>query len=360
MAEFSHLFGREQDIIREALDSGYTTDKAPEWLVTFVASTPYFLRDGQYYELDNPFPSYTIYGEIVTEDEVDGRIASVETYREAVTHDGLVSTGIARLALQDGGLKEPYLWDDFLTFVETYEAFDNPYGEDLVSLTVEHENPEPPYTITAAHVSPTEVSEESIWDATNAPAEVTSVVAAAGEKEGLYGVDSPPTELLDQLDAHQYVYLDGTFYTTYIEKAGELPVSIDATLTDASLADSARIELSLTNHDDEEVEISAGAPKPFGVLRFYPHDNSDERFLLWTDDYEENSHVKTDDHSILRIEEVAELLQLKPRETVRREFHIEQSDLKPGQYIIESDVRVRTLDGMGGTLPYRVVFSVSN
>ncbi|KAB1192866.1 hypothetical protein GJR96_05160 [Haloferax sp. MBLA0076] len=353
-----HLSDRERDVLEQAIDGGYETADPPEWIVSFVSSTPYFFRDEEYYRLDNPFPRYTITGEIVTEESVSGRIASGETYREAVTHDGVISTGIARLALEEGGYETRSVWDGLREFIETYEAFENPYGEDLVKLTLEHNDAEPPYTITATPVQPTEVTDFEIWDATNATSEIRSVVTAAGKVDGLYQIDTPPVELVDQLESHQYVYLENTFYTTYVETPGALPVSVGASLTDDTLSDGARIELTLTNHDDEEVEIGSGAPRPFGILRFHPRGESDRRVLLWTDAYEESSHVETDGHSIGRIEEIMELTRLKSGETVRHEFRIEETDLQPGRYVIESDVQVSTADGEGGALPYRIVFSV--
>ena len=40
-------------------------------------------------------------------------------------------------------------------------------------------------------------------------------------------------------------------------------------------------------------------------------------------------------------------------------FRIDQTNLDPGQYVIKNNVSVSLEENEGGTLPYRVVFSVS-
>ena len=354
--ELSDYAEREQEVLPQAIESGYETSDPDQWLLKFVSSTSYFRRDGQYYRLTNPFPLYRITGETVEKESVEGEIASPDEYEEAVTHDGLVMTGLIRIALQEG-YESTYLWDGIGEFLETYEAVD--YHGDVVTLTLHQEEADPPYTVTATRISPTDLTDDAVWDATNASSEITLIVEAAGKTEGVYRVDDPPEELLDQLDAHQYVYLNGTFYTTYIEKRTDLPVSVDASVTDASLSDGAGIELSLTNESETTVGIMTGAPKPFGVLWFHPRGTPDERLILWTDAYEESSHVQTEGHTVKLINSIGLTMDLKPGETVTHEFRIDQTDLEPGQYVIENNVSVSLEESEGGTLPYRVVFSVS-
>lgn len=355
IAPFSSFEDREREILENALDSGYETDDPDAWLVKFASGTPTFRKEGRYYRLENTFPTYTITAKSAEED-FNGNIATYEEYEAAVTHDGRVTSGLMRIARQEG-YELSYLWPDLREFLSDYDAVR--YHGDVLAFSLSVDDPGAPYEITAQRVSPTNLVDEPIWDLTNASTDLQSTVRRAGEREGLYGLDDPPDGLLEGLDSHGYVYLDGTFYTTYVEKRGPLPVSLSATTPDATLDDSgATIRLALRNESDREIGVMSGAPPPFGVLRFRPAGDGETSYLLWTDAYEESEHVHLDGHEVVSVNSIGLSSSVAPGDTLERTFVVEETDLPGGTYVIENNVAITTPNGEDGTFPYRVVFDV--
>lgn len=353
---FSSFEEREREILENALDSGYETDDPETWLVKFATGTPTFRKEGRYYRLENTFPTYTVTAKSVEED-FDGDVATDEEYEAAVTHDGRVTSGLMRIARREG-YELSYLWPDLREFLSAYDAVR--YRGDVLAFSLSVEDSGAPYEITARRVSPTDLVDESIWDVTNASTDLRSTVRRAGEREGLYALDDPPDGLLEGLDSHEYVYLDGTFYTTYVEKRGPLPVSLSATIPDATLdASGAAIRLELRNESDREIGVMSGAPPPFGVLRFRPVAGGETSHLLWTDAYEESGHVHVDGHEVGSVNSIGLSSSVAPGDTLGRTFVVEQTDLPAGAYVVEDNVEVSKPDGVDGTFPYRVVFEIT-
>ena len=336
----------ERGAAEAALDGGYETDDLPDWLVAFVAGTPYLRRDGGYYRLDNDLPKYTITAEATTEDAVDGPIADAEAYEQAVTHDGVRETPLLAHAREEG-VTRLRLWPSFREFLATYDAV-RFRGELLaVSLTVDDDGA--PYEVTAERVSPTALTDEPVYDATDA----SETVRAAGGTSGVYAGDLPEL-LLDAVETHQYVYLDGTFYWAGLENRGELPVSVEAELVQPSMTGSEepRLRLALVNEGDAEVSVFSGAPAPFGVLRVAAVEG-EAQSLLWTDAYRENTHVGTRGRSVTAVADIGLTTPLAAGATLERTFTVVDG-LAPGTYVVRGDVGIELPDDEGGTLPYRV------
>lgn len=346
------LSDRRARVVRAALDDGYETSELPEWLVTFLTEIRYVRRDGTYYRLNEDLPQYEFTARETTEADVEGRIADRETYREAMTHDGVVSSGLLRHARQ-GGVTVTDPWPGLLAFVRTYDAVR--FRGDLLAVSLTVTGDDPPYTVVAERVSPTAVADGSVFDATNASRRVRKAVRAAGETSGVYADDVPET-LLDAVASHQYVYLDETFYWAGLERRGELPVTVEVTVTDAAVAgaDSPRIRLTLVNESDENVSVTSGAPPPFGVLHLRGPD--DESRLLWTDAYRESDHVGTDGRSVTFVESVGVVSDL-PANGRRSRTYAVLGELPPGDYRLRGNVGVRTDDEQ--TLPYRISLRVT-
>lgn len=349
------LSGRERDVVDAAVDGGYETRDLPEWLVRFVARTRYVRRDGTYYRLRAEIPRTEVTAEAANESEVEGEIASPEEYRSAVTHDGVRMTGLARIARREG-LTLAYVWPSLRAFLETYEAVR--YRGELLEIEATERDPGPPYTVTAERASLSDLARGPVWDATDAPAEVRSIVREAGETSGLYPLDDPPEALLVNLDDHEYVFLDGRFFTTYVEKRGPLPVSLSASFTDPAPDGDARIRMELHNDADSRVEVLSGAPAPFGVVHYHPAGDPGDRRLLWTDAYEESDHVMTDGHEVTGWNSIGLTTAIGPGGSVAREFVVEETAFPAGEYAIPGDVGVSTDGEEGGTFPYRVRFGI--
>ncbi len=349
------LDDRERRVVEAALSDGYETDDPSAWLQQFVGGTPFVERDGAFYRLDHALPTYTVTAEAVTESEVDGSIADREAYREAVTHDGRVTSGLLRVAREEG-YRLTYVWPSLREFVDEYDAVR--YRGELLAVSLTVDDPGPPYAVTAERAALADVARGPVWDASNASADLRAVVEAAGSTPGVYSADELPDGLLDELDANEYVYLDGTFYTTYVEKRDPLPVSLSARFEDDSLdGDGARLRLALRNEADAPVRVMSGAPRPFGVLRFHPVDESEPRRLLWTDAYAESGHVHTDGREVKMVNSIGLRTEVEAGGEAARTFTVE-GDLPSGEYVVEGDVGVDLADDDGGRLPYRVAFAV--
>jgi hypothetical protein len=353
----------EREAAEAALDGGYETDAAdpPDWLVAFVAETPFLRRDGSYYRLVDDLPRYTITAEETTEEAVDGPIADEEAYERAVTHDGVRETPLLTHAREDG-VTRLRLWPSFREFLDSYDAVR--YRGSLLTVSVTVDDDGPPYELTAERVGPTELTDEPVYDATDASEEVREAVRAAGETGGVYAGDLPEA-LLDAVETHQYVYLEGTFYWAGLENRGELPVAVEAEVVRADMSgdEEPRLRLALHNEGDRELSVFSGAPAPFGVLRVRAADEDREaESLLWTDAYRENTHVGTEGRSVTLVEDIGLTTPLAPGERLERTFTVVDS-LPTGEYVVRSDVGVETVGdteggGGGGTLPYRVYLRV--
>lgn len=338
----------ERRVAERAIDGGYETDRLHDWLREFVAGTTYVSRDGSVYRLAHSLPTYEITADRVDESRVDS-VASYDAYREAVTHDGVVFSGLARIAL-DEGYETAYLWPSLDSFLDEYDAVES-HGEGVVRFTVAASDSAPPYTVTATEISPTELADGPVWNASDASSAVREVVRAAGETDGVYSLDDPPAGLLDRLDEHQYVYLDGTFYTGYVETRGPLPVTLDATAVEGE--DGPALRLSLRNDADGRVTVTSGAPAPFGVVSLRAVDG-DRGSLLWTDAYQESDHVHTEGRTVSAVEAVGLVAELGTGQSVGETFRVD-SDLPSGEYVLDDSLGVQGPgDDERGTLDYEV------
>ena len=364
---FGELNDRERKIAETAIAEGYQTRDAPEWLVKFASATPHVEREGTYYRLEHTFPTTTITARAVPKSEkasdggdesegeagVEGKVASYEEYEAAVTRDGYVMTGLMRIAREEG-IDLTYVWPKLREFLDAYDAVE--YRGETLSFGVEVEDSGPPYEIEATEVSVSEAVRGDVWDASEASEEVRNLVRKAGRTSGAYGFGRAPDGFLQTLDDHQYVYLDGTFYTAYVEKRDSVPASLSASFEDGN------VRLSLRNDADGELRIGSGAPRPFGVLHFHPVGDSEDRRLLWTDAYAQSGHVRTEGRNIVAVDDIGLTATLAPGETVSETYSVEANDLSNGEYAVEDSVGVDsggTDDGNSGTFQYRVVFSVA-
>jgi hypothetical protein len=112
-------------------------------------------------------------------------------------------------------------------------------------------------------------------------------------------------------------------------------------LVDSGIApdDPARFVATLTNTTDETLVVSSGAPSPFGVVRASPDDSDDfeKDLTLWTDDYEDSSHVGTDGKQVTGVDDIGLVEELDAGEAIEQEFelHPETPNLEAGAYEAE-------------------------
>ena len=349
VTEFPDLTDREQEVVETALAEGYETDDAPEWLVKFASGTPVVRRDWTYYKLEHNLPTYEVTAEAVSEDNVRGAIATYDEYEAAVTRDGYVMSGLLRIARREG-LELSYVWPALREFFDEYEAVR--YRGDVVSFSVAVEDPGPPHEITGSEVSVSEAVGGSVWNANEAPKAVRELVRRAGRERGAYGFDAAPDGFLENLRSHRYVHLDGTFYTTYVEKRESVPLAASAEFADD------RLELSVRNESDGELRLNTGAPRPFGVVRCHPEGDSETSHLLWTDANAETDHVQTDGREIELVTDIGLVTPLAPGESASETYEV-PADLSAGEYVVPLSLGISREDEDSATVQYRVVFSVT-
>ncbi|MFC4356364.1 hypothetical protein ACFO0N_00205 [Halobium salinum] len=345
------LDARERRVVDAAASDGYETSDPPTWLVRFLAGTRFVERDGEFLRLHHTLPTYRIEAEAVTRDDVPGAVADTETYMEAVTYDGRRMSGLLRIAQDEAnGAALTHVWPSLRELFETYDAVE--YHGEVVAFELTEEDPGPPYRVTAEPASLSAVAGGSVWNVGEEPPAVRRVVRAAGEARGTYALDDPPEGLMEHLDAHEYAYLDGRFYWVGVESRERLPLAMDARFTDEG-----RLELALRNRADTVLELMVGAPRPFGVVHCHPEGDPDARHLLWTDAYEESTHVKTERRSVTMVQDIGLVVDLSPGESVTETYEL--PDLSPGRYVVDDTVAVSFPDDReGGTFPYRVTFEV--
>ncbi len=183
-------------------------------------------------------------------------------------------------------------------------------------------------------------------------------IREAAEVRGLYGVDEPPTGLVEALEGIEFLSIDDAHHWIGVSDSSDVDVTFDAELADdrASDGDPVVLVLSLENRGERTVEVGSGAPAPFGVLPLYPEGRTGdpaEGLLLWTDAYEESDHVQTSGRSVNGVDDVTELTDLDRDEYAAREYEVDADGLAEGSYELVNSVTVD--DGEhGGELPFTV------
>jgi hypothetical protein len=156
----------ERDVLAAAIDDQYETDAVDDWLAQLVSDTAYVERNGTYYRVDAAVPTYTLAAEQVDRSDVDGAVASGDTYDEAVTYDGAVRRGLIRRA-SSGGYEMPYVWPSLRSLVEEYAAVE--VHGDVYRLSLSTADPGPPYTVDATGVRPATSSTATSARSTRSP-----------------------------------------------------------------------------------------------------------------------------------------------------------------------------------------------
>ncbi|NEU57166.1 hypothetical protein [Halorussus sp. MSC15.2] len=368
------LSDRERAVLRSAVAGTHRTRDPPEWLRRFASSTSFVERNGTYLRLDDNFPTYRVTAEAVPHGDVTGKVATYEEYERAVTREDYVASGLLRIAREEG-IELSYVWPSLAAFFDAYDAAR--YHGEVVSFSVEVTDSGPPYELSATEVPVSAAVGGPVWNADAASERTRELLRRAGRTRGAYGFDRAPAGLLDELQSHEYVRLDGTFYTSVVEKRAPIPVSVSARVGNG------RLRLALDNESDTALTLSGGAPRPFGVVRCRPTDTSNPSSgqtdradspdsstdrLLWTDAYAASDHVRTKGRDVQLVEDVALTTTVDPGATVSETYAV-PADLPPGEYAVEGSLGVREARGQrsadessptrSSTVGYRVSFTVA-
>ncbi|TYL40095.1 hypothetical protein CV102_00495 [Natronococcus pandeyae] len=139
---------------------------------------------------------------------------------------------------------------------------------------------------------------------------------------------------------------------------------LEVDLVDPEVApgDPAQFSATLTNATDETLVVSSGAPSPFGVVWASPADGDGRSsgLTLWSDAYEESSHVGTDGKRVEGVNDIALVEELEAGETVERTFelHLETPALEVGEYEAEIGCGVGPEDGDSEGIGVALSFSI--
>ncbi|MEM4782484.1 MAG: hypothetical protein QXG03_13115 [Halalkalicoccus sp.] len=144
---------------------------------------------------------------------------------------------------------------------------------------------------------------------------------------------------------------DDALYTVSVELLGkshaeELPLVLDFDTTRETITedDPFEIEIKLRNDGDGPVETSSGAPWPFGVVWLERADAPDEPGVtLWTDAYEESSHVRTEGRRAVMVEDIGFIEDVDGGESISEtyELHGDTPELTVGTYRFSVGVGAR-------------------
>lgn len=360
--DIDDLADRQRDVVETAIDGAYETESVPSWLAAFADDTRYVTHDEEIYAFTFRLPTYTIMAEQTDADAVEGAVAGRDAYRSAVTHDGVVFSGLVRVAARDG-VTFHHLWPDLKSFLEAYDAVE--YRGDVYELSVEETDPGAPYTVTATPEPVDKLADGPVARTDEQPAAVREHLVAAAEMDGVYAFDDAPKGLFRVVREHRYAYHDGRFYASYVES--DAPVPVDVVARASGYTDVAgeglrpTIDVAIRNLGDATAGVSSGAPRPFGVLWYEPVDGdvSDEnptRGVLWSDAYEESGHVHVEDGEVTAVDAIGLVTEYGPGESDRERFVV-RGDPDEGTYRVRDSVGV-TIDGADQTLPYEIRFQV--
>lgn len=135
---------------------------------------------------------------------------------------------------------------------------------------------------------------------------------------------------------------NGALYTVSIDSleeppAEELPLELGFDVGRETITQDAPfgIEFELRNEGEEPIEISSGAPWPFGVVWMEREGAHDEPGVtLWTNAYEESGHVRTEGRRAVEVEDIGLVEEVTGGESVREtyELHHDTPELVTGTY----------------------------
>lgn len=350
--DWTALDARERGVVAAAVERGYETETTPEWLRRFAATTEYVRVDGRFYELDSTLPTYVVDPETVPADSVDGPVASRERYR-AVRETEYGVTCAVTCAGADGEYRTTrtvWLRPETERFLREFEYVEH-HGS-TVRLSFRVEDPGPPYRVTADPIPEAEVRGGTTLDLADVPADSRDDARRATRTPGVVGVDGLSPGVVDAFRTHQYLRVDGWYYTTYLSDARDIPLEAWGRVHRDVTAplDPARFELGVRNVGDRPMAVDGGPPMPFGVASAHPPGAPARDRTLWSPAYREAGAITTVGRRPIAILGVGATATLAPGETLATAYEL--GPLDPGTWLVEESVSA-TMDDTTGSVPVR-------
>jgi hypothetical protein len=351
----SALDARERRVVDAAIERGYETDAVPTWLGRFVATTEYVRADGRFYRLDSTLPTYVVEPEAVSADAVDGPVASPERYRAVRETDYGVTCAVTCEAA-DGEYRTTrtvWLRPETERFLREFDYVEH-HGS-VVRLSFRVEDPGPPYRVTAHPVPEAEARGGETLDLGDVPADSRGDLRRATRTPGVVGVDGLAPTVVDAFRTHEYLRVDGRYYTTYLSDARGVPLEAWGRVDRDATAplDPAHFELGVRNAGDRPMEVAGGPPMPFGVASARRPGAPDRDRTLWSPAYRETGAITTVGRRPIAVLGVGATATLAPGETLATAYEL--GPLDPGTWVVGEDVSVTVGGGTTGSVPVRFV-----
>ena len=150
----------------------------------------------------------------------------------------------------------------------------------------------------------------------------------------------------------------------------DAPLVVETVIEDEQVApgDPAILSISVTNEGSDAYGLMSGAPAPFGILRA-TKTGSDRELTLWSDAYDESTHVSTMAEVIVGVNDIGIVTEFEPGDSRSSRYELRRRSLVegPGTYLVTARYGVELLAETGdeeertayGPLLYELRLSVS-
>ncbi|WP_049922049.1 hypothetical protein [Halopiger djelfimassiliensis] len=371
--------------IETAIDDGrYETDEPADALLEGLFRLSYVEYEGTVYAVEYEMPEYVVSARDVPASEADSA-ATISWRNERLRALGVDNGEIigAVHAVLDPGrdgeggatdteYRATILEENLAEFLETYsyvvypgDGDGEPEPNGYVELERDHEDPGPPYTVTVEELDDEDRYGRPVSDVTSYPDPVAETLRAV-VRQGKTHYDELPDGFDAVLDDESYVRVDGDVYEPQLRTVDhdDVPVSLSlATVDDAERS----FTLEVTTDRADGVQLSSGAPAPFGVLSALAIDRSGSGrggATLWSDAYDESGHVhvtERDGDRMLEINSIGLTTTLEPDEPLAETYAVRPEwGFEAGTYRLESTLSVRwgTENERSAAYPFVITLSV--
>ena len=336
--------GSVRPYLRDAVEGNGTraieADEIDDELLKAVRDLDHVRYAGGVYEVEHRLPVHVVTGSVVEDEGSVDEDRTVQMSDDVIRVVGEENRQVAHMAMEvietdgrrrfvgTGEYTTPSVGDGLEGFLNRTDYIgvptgDNPTRSDkYVELEVSHEDPGEPYEIRARRLD-----DENLFGVEVTPVEELDdsferiVRFAAGHPEGYRSEELPDgyEDILAPPDAGEeemtYYLVDDEAHAPYLRQPdyGDIPVELGVDVSEGKSerekeSEVVELDLTVTNTSDGKVEVSSGAPPPFGVLSADLVENPEadeaakefgEKGVLWSVAYDESEHVSVTERGIM-------------------------------------------------------------
>lgn len=317
-------------------------DEVDDELLEGVRELDHVRYDGGVYEVEHELPVHVVSGSVVEDEEGVDEDRAVQMSDDVIRVVGRENRQIAQMAMEvietdgrrrfvgTGEYTTPSVGDGLEEFLNRTDYIGVPTGDDpthsdeYVELEVSHEDPGEPYWISARRVEDKELFGVEVTPVEELDDVFERIVRFAAEHFHGYRAETLPDGYEDAFAPYEddaegdeltYYLVDDEAHAAYLRQPdyNDIPadLGIDVSEGESESEDGSEvveIDLTVTNTSDGAVEVSSGAPPPFGVLGADRVENPEadnfakefgEREVLWSGAYDESEDVSVTDRGIM-------------------------------------------------------------